>query len=110
MGGCEGRVHYLAATGQSELLRQLYAALAIADGVRAELNAFGSVSPGHDEVATAGWVERRSVVNTPLVETLRRDLDRGEAETIALALELKADLDLHPVLRTSRAPPDRLKL
>ncbi len=30
----------------------------------------------------------------PLVTTLRRDLDGGEAETIALALELKADLVL----------------
>lgn len=31
---------------------------------------------------------------TALVTALRRDLDRGEAETIALALELDADLVL----------------
>lgn len=57
-----------------------------------ELNAYGQTWPGREEVAAAGWTERRSVVNTPLVETLRRDLDPGEAETIALALELNADL------------------
>ncbi len=49
---------------------------------------------GHDEVASASWIERRKIINTPLAETLRRDLDGGEAETIALALELNADLVL----------------
>ena len=32
--------------------------------------------------------------NQALVAVLRRDLDRGEAETLALAVELKADLVL----------------
>jgi predicted nucleic acid-binding protein len=35
-----------------------------------------------------------TVQNHALVTALRRDLDRGEAETIALALELGADLTL----------------
>ena len=52
------------------------------------------VPSSREAVAAAGWTERRSVVNTPLVEALRRDLDLGEAETIALALELDAELVL----------------
>lgn len=84
----------LAATFQFELLRQLYGELVIAEGVWAELNASGRTWPGRDEVAAAGWVERQTVGNTALVEALRRDLDLGEAETIALALEVNADLVL----------------
>ena len=84
----------LAAIGQFGLLRHLYGDLFIAEGVWAELNAFGRAWPGRDEVASATWIERREVRNTPLVEALRRDLDRGEAETITLATELSADLVL----------------
>ena len=84
----------LAAIGQFGLLRQLYGRLAIAEGVWGELNAFGHAWSGRDETAAASWIERFDVRNTPLVKTLRRDLDRGEAETIVLALEVQADLVL----------------
>lgn len=84
----------LAAIRQFELLHHLYGELFIAEGVWGELNAFGQAWPGREEVAAASWLERRVVRNTPLVEALRRDLDQGEAETIALALELNADLVL----------------
>ncbi len=42
----------------------------------------------------AEWVRVKSASNRPLVDALRLDLDFGEAESIALALELKADLVL----------------
>ncbi len=84
----------LAAIGQFTLLHQLYGQLHIAEGVWGELNAGGKSWPGRDEVAAASWIERHKVANHPLVQTLRRDLDRGEAETIALAVELNADLTL----------------
>ena len=84
----------LAAIGQFGLLRQLYGRLSIAKGVWDELNAFGHAWPGRAETASASWLGHHEVRNTPLVETLRRDLDRGEAETIALALEVQADLVL----------------
>jgi predicted nucleic acid-binding protein len=45
-------------------------------------------------VENAAWVDRHEVENRTLVTILRRDLDRGEAETLALAIELKADLVL----------------
>ncbi|MFO7742033.1 MAG: DUF3368 domain-containing protein [Anaerolineae bacterium] len=84
----------LAAIGHFDLLRQLYAQIHIAQGVWEELNAHGVHWPGSDLVATADWVKRHRVKNEPLVTALRRDLDRGEAESIALALELEADLVL----------------
>lgn len=84
----------LAAIGQFALLQQLYGAVYVAEGVWAELNAGGKQWPGSNEVAQAGWIERRQVRNRALVTTLRRDLDQGEAETIVLALELNAELVL----------------
>ncbi len=84
----------LAAIGQFELLRKLFQKVHIAEGVWEELNARGRAWPGSREVAGADWIERHSVRNEALVTALRRDLDRGEAETIALALELKSELVL----------------
>jgi predicted nucleic acid-binding protein len=84
----------LAAIGQFDLLRRLYASVCIPDGVWDELNASGKLCPGRDQVAAADWIERHAVQNQALVTALQRDLDRGEAESIALALELDADLVL----------------
>jgi predicted nucleic acid-binding protein len=84
----------LAAIGQFDLIRRLYARVHIAQGVWDELNAGGRRWPGYDQVTAADWVERHTVQNHALVTALRGDLDRGEAETIALALELGADLTL----------------
>ncbi len=84
----------LAVIGQFELLRRLYAEVHIAQGVWDELNAGGRRWPGCDQVASAGWIQRHQVQNQALVTALRRDLDRGEAESIALAVELGADLIL----------------
>jgi predicted nucleic acid-binding protein len=84
----------LAVIGQFDLLRQLYGEIHIPEGVWKELNAGGKRWPGCDEVALAAWIERHVVQNQALVIALQRDLDRGEAETIALAVELDADLVL----------------
>ena len=99
----------LAAIGQFALFHQLYGRLHIAEGVWDELNVRGEHWPGRDEVAIADWVERYTVQNQPLVTTLRRDLDRGEAETITLALELGADLVLLDE-REGRHAAQRLEL
>jgi predicted nucleic acid-binding protein len=84
----------LAVIGQLELLHRLYGRVVIAQGVWEELNAGGRSWPGRDEVAQADWIERRHAQDQFLVGALERDLDRGEAETITLALESKADLVL----------------
>jgi predicted nucleic acid-binding protein len=84
----------LAAIGQFDLLHRLYGRVYIAQGVWEELNAGGTQWPGCVEVSHANWIEQRVVQNQDLVSALRRDLDRGEAETIALALQVGADLVL----------------
>ncbi len=84
----------LAAIGQLDLVRQLYAHLYIPLAVWEELRAPGVNWPGQDQVTTASWIERRLVGDRAVVTALRRDLDGGEAEAIALALELNADLIL----------------
>ncbi len=84
----------LAAVGQFGLLRRLYGRLHIADAVWQELDAGSVPHPGRADVAAAEWIERHTVTNRPLVQALRRDLDPGESETIALALELGAALVL----------------
>jgi uncharacterized protein len=83
----------LAAIGQFELLRQLYGKF-IADAVWHELNAGNTRHPGQEEVARADWIECHTVQNQPLVQALSRDLDVGESETIALSLELGANITL----------------
>lgn len=84
----------LAAIGRFELLRELFGRIHIAEGVWHELNHGGRRHPGSREVESAAWVDRHEVENRTLVTILRRDLDRGEAETLALGIELKADLVL----------------
>ncbi len=84
----------LAAIGQFDLLRKLYDEIHIAQAVWEELNAQGQHWPGREEVAAADWIERHTVRNRALITALQRDLDPGEAESIALALELETGLIL----------------
>jgi hypothetical protein len=84
----------LAAIGQFSLLQALFSEIYIPTAVVSELSAGGNNWPGATEVKNATWVHVKSVSNQPLVDALRLDLDWGESEAIALALELKADLVL----------------
>jgi predicted nucleic acid-binding protein len=45
-----------------------------------------------DAEKAAGWVETLEVSNATVVASLRLEGDQGEAEAIALAIELQADL------------------
>lgn len=84
----------LAAIGQLDLLHKLYSEIHIPYGVTEELNALGKPWPGSKEVAGANWVHKHNVKNKLWVCSLRRDLDRGESESIVLASELEADMIL----------------
>jgi uncharacterized protein len=84
----------LAIIGRVNLLRQLYGVILIPDAVYHEIVVLGTGLPGAVEVRTEPWFQRRSVVDTALVAQLRADLDPGEAETVALAREVNADLVL----------------
>jgi len=83
----------LAAIDQFGLLGNLFGEVYIAEGVWEELNV-GGRHPGSREVEASGSVHRQAVTSQSLVNALSRDLDRGESETLALALELEASVVL----------------
>jgi predicted nucleic acid-binding protein len=82
----------LASIGQLNLLKQLYGEIHIPEAVWREVVIDGAGQPGANEVNKADWIKRRGVSNRQLVLALEQDLDDGEAEAIALAVELKAGL------------------
>lgn len=84
----------LTCAGQLELLRGLYSPIVIPNAVFAEITIAGAGEPGAREVAEMPWIKRQPVRNAPLVAALRLELDTGEAEVIALAVESGAALIL----------------
>jgi hypothetical protein len=82
----------LASIRHFDLLHTLYSEVHIPRAVWAELNANGVTWPGQIEVANANWVIHHTVVNVSLVIALTQNLDAGEAEAIALALELGSNI------------------
>jgi uncharacterized protein len=84
----------LAAISQLSLLQQLYGNIVIAQAVYDEIVVVGQGLPGSVEVENNGWITTQPVKNKALVNSLRLELDPGEAETLALAVEVGADLVL----------------
>lgn len=84
----------LAAVGQLDLLRQLYGQIVVPQAVYDEIVVRGAGLPGAAEVQSGGWIMCRSATEQNVVTALLSELDHGEAETIALAAEVHADLVL----------------
>lgn len=80
----------LALISQLDLLQRLYGQVSIPPAVQAEVLAGGPGSPGFAELQSK-WIQVVSLQD-PQRADLLSDLDRGEAEVIALAQELHADL------------------
>ena len=88
---------HLGGIGRLALLRELYGQIIIPPAVWREVVEEGKGRAGAAEVETAqksGWIVLLPPTNEPLAFSLKRDLDEGEAEAIALALEHQADLIL----------------
>ncbi|MDB9475917.1 DUF3368 domain-containing protein [Dolichospermum circinale] len=81
----------LAAIEQIELLQKLYKTIIIPQAVYDEMANLGYEVPGTKEVKTLAWIQTQPVNNSTLVAELKTEIDPGEAEAIALALEIKAD-------------------
>lgn len=83
----------LAVVGHLSLLQQIYGKVIVPTAVATELAATGAEDVRVTDVLTLTWIETQQVANQTLVETLQneRQLDLGESEAIALALELNAD-------------------
>lgn len=78
----------LARIGKLDLLHRLYGELFIPRAVWHELVVKGIGQSGVEEIGSAAWIKTAVVANDELVLALQRDLDAGEAEAIALALEM----------------------
>jgi predicted nucleic acid-binding protein len=82
----------LATIQRFDLLQQLFDKIYIPQAVYAEAVTAGREEGGaKQEVSTASWIETVVVKDRLAVEVLLDELDMGEAETIVLAREMKAD-------------------
>ncbi len=84
-------INNLAAIHQLHLLQQLYGTILIPEAVYRELTDPDFPVAGAVEVQTSDWIQTCAVGNRTLVEALSNELDIGEAEAIALAVEIQAD-------------------
>lgn len=75
-----------------EVLERMFGAIHVPTAVVHELEAGIFDRPENLVIAEAAWVLVRKVHDEALVRDLEVKLDDGEAEAIALALELDADL------------------
>lgn len=82
----------LSAIGEFNLLKDLYGEIFIPTAVWDEVIIKGKGRPGAEEVKNAKWVKKELVANMSFVEVLTLNLDKGEAEAIALAKEKDAEI------------------
>jgi predicted nucleic acid-binding protein len=88
---------HLAAIGRLDLLRELYEHITVPSSVWREVVEQGEGRAGAVEVERArqvGWIGVETPTDTALLRLLKRDLDDGESEVIALAYERQASLVL----------------
>ena len=81
----------LAAIDKIDLLQQIYPQILIPPAVHTELIRFPKIQPTINTCLKSGFLEIRQPTNTELIQTLNQPLDLGEAEAIALAVEIEAD-------------------
>lgn len=88
---------HLAAIGRLGLLRKFYKRITVPTAVWREVVEQGGGRAGAVQVEQArqeGWIEVVPCLDSGLLRLLKRDLDDGESEVIALAVDQKAMLVL----------------
>ncbi|TFH41529.1 MAG: hypothetical protein E4G94_07800 [ANME-2 cluster archaeon] len=81
---------HTARIGHLDILKGFYEKIIITPAVWKEVVEEGGTRPGAFEVKEAcssGWIEIMAPANKSVVQLLERELHKGEAETIALAIE-----------------------
>jgi uncharacterized protein len=81
----------LAVIANLDLLRSIYDEIIIPQAVYDELTNLPYLVLGGVEVQTPDWISVRPVLEQSKVNEFQQDVDFGEAEAIALSLELSAD-------------------
>ncbi len=82
----------LAAIGHLGLLHQLYGEVCIPQAVYHEIAVVGARQPGSVEFEASDWIRTLQVYDRALVFSLGLEIDAGEAEAVALAVQLSAGL------------------
>lgn len=82
----------LAVIGRLDLIERLYRIVNIPEAVARELAAALPEQFSEQAIKKLPWLTVQSVKNRQLTESLLMDLDAGEAEAIALSMEMKAEL------------------
>jgi uncharacterized protein len=77
--------------GQFELIGQIYRQVVIPPTVDREVRALQSFGIDLALYTSATWLSVEIPINVSLVDSLKNELDDGEAEAIAFALQLKTD-------------------
>lgn len=75
-----------------DILRKLFTEIIIPTAVDAEIRALKQFDIDLSEYETAEWIKVSAPTNLQKVQTLQINLDEGEAQAIALALEINCDL------------------
>jgi len=85
----------LSSIGMLSLLRERFPeSILVPEAVWREVVDEGAERPGAREVTAANWIKVQRVNDEGMVGLLRAELDEGEAESIALAHEVRADVVL----------------
>lgn len=85
----------LSSIGMLFLLRERFPeGILVPEAVWREVVDEGAERSGAQEVSAANWIKVQKVKDKGMVRLLRVELDEGEAETIALAHEMNANLVL----------------
>ena len=85
----------LSSIGQLHLLQVLLnEKILIPAAVWSEVVEHGGGRPGAQQIKASAWISVRNVQDSDLLHLLKRDLDAGESEAIALAKETNAKLIL----------------
>lgn len=87
----------LAIVGKLKLLKNFYGKVSVPQAVWEEVVVEGEDKKGTSKVKRArkeGWITCVDVKKGPFLELLKKELDSGEAETIAWAVQKSADLVL----------------
>jgi uncharacterized protein len=93
----------LAKIGKLDLLRRVFSKIFIPQEVYIELVEKGKRKPGAEKIKNARWIEPKSVKDRTQVNLLLTSLEKGEAEVLCLAKELKAGLVLLEKRKPGRA-------
>lgn len=83
-------IFYLSTIGQLDLLRQLYNEILIPTAVFNEIVNVGNTDASAAIIPTLNWIQIGAATDRARVNQLRAELDPGEAEAIALAVERNA--------------------